>query len=241
MKDYSLYRLGGVCSVLVGVSYVVIGVTELLMPQEYTLEQNARVPLMFFQENQALFIGQWSAMLWGAVLALAVVPAVSAKVQVLSEGWVRWTSTLATLGLAVTIIDNYWAVVLTPAIARTYMAGNEVTRIAMNTPGSALQIDVRGWLQWGAVGLWVLVVNILALRANTWPRLLSYLGIATAIGYLLVLASAVIPALSGIILLVAGIGGIVLGPIWYGWMGVMLLRTGRQAENATSKTAVLNT
>jgi uncharacterized protein DUF4386 len=234
MKDNSLYKLGGICSVLVGISYVVIGVTELLLPPEYTVEINARVPLMFFRSNQALFIAQWSAMLWGAVFALAVIPAVSERVRNLNEGWVRWTSALATLGFAVTILDNYWAVVVTPASAAAYFAGSEVTKIAMSVPGSAQQIDVRGWLQWGAVGLWVVVVNLLALRGNIWPRALAYLGLATAVGYFLAFASAAIPSLLGITLLVAGIGGVVIGPIWYIWMGLTLYRNNLPQESRES-------
>lgn len=235
MKDNSLYKLGGICSVLVGISYIVIGVTEILLPAEYTVEYNARVPLMFFRSNPTLFIGQWSAMLWGAVLALAVIPAVSEYVRNFNEGWVRWTSTLATLGFAVTILDNYWAVVMTAPIANAYFAGNEVTRIALTTPGSAQQIDLRGWLQWGAVGLWVLVVNLLALRHSAWPRRLAYLGIATAVAYFLTFASTAISGLSGIILVVAGVGGVVIGPIWYIWMGVFLYRDNLRVGQRTLK------
>jgi uncharacterized protein DUF4386 len=240
MKDNSLYKLGGICSMIVGISYLVIGVTELLLPPEYTVEYNARVPLMFFRTNQALFIVQWSAMLWGAVFALAVIPAVSEKVRNFGEGWVRWTSALATLGFAVTILDNYWAVVMTPPIANAYFAGNDVTKIAMTIPGSAQQIDERGWLQWGAVGLWVLVINLLALRGKAWPRILSYLGIATAVGYFMAFASVVIPDLLGITLLVAGIGGVVLGPIWYVWMGLVLYRTNSQAESRVTSPGTLD-
>lgn len=176
LKDNSLYKLGGICSVLVGISYVVIGVTELLLTPELSVENNAQIPLMFFESNRVLLIAQWSAMAWGSVFALAVIPAVSEKVKHLNEGWVRWTSTLATLGFAVTIIDNYVAIVLTPPMFTAYRVGTEATRAAILVPGSAEQIDMRGWLQWGAVGLWVLVVNLLAIRGNLLPRLLAYLG-----------------------------------------------------------------
>jgi uncharacterized protein DUF4386 len=224
MKDRSVSRLGGVCSILVGISYVVIGVTELLLPPEYTAQNNARVPILFFGPNQMLLMAQWSAMAWGAVFALAVIPAISGKVQALNEGWVRWTSTLATLGFAVIIIDNYWALVVTPSIAAAYAAGNATTRIALDLPGVAQVTDAKGWLGYGAVGLWVLVVNVLALRGNVWPRLLAYLGIASAVGYFLVLASMVIPNFSSMALVVAAIGGVVIGPIWYIWMGLTLYR-----------------
>jgi hypothetical protein len=100
------------------------------------------------------------------------------------------------LGFAVTILDNYWAIVWTPRLAITYQ--------------------------------WILVVSLLALRGNAFPRLLAYLGIAAAIAYFLVVISMVFPDVRGMILVVAGIGGVVLGPIWYIWMGVILHRTRSQ-------------
>ena len=166
----------------------------------------------------------------GAVLALAVVPAVSEKVRHLNEGWVRWTSTLAMLGFAVTILDNYWAIVVTPAQAAAYAVGTEATRAALSMPGAPQFIDVQGWLGYGAVGLWMLVVNRLALRANIFPRLLAYLGIAAAIAYFLVVASMAVPNLKDILLVVAGIGGVVIGPIWYAWMGLVLYHDNSKSE-----------
>jgi hypothetical protein len=228
MKDNSLYKLGGICSVIVGISYVVIGITELLLSPELSVENNARAPIMFFESNRVLLLTQWSAMAWGAVFALAVIPAVSEKVRHLNEGWVRWTSTLATLGFAVTILDNYWAIVMTPDIAIAYVAGGEAVRAALSVPGAPQFIDIQGWLGYGAVGLWILVVNLLALRGNILPRLLAYLGIAVAIAYFLVNASTAFLGLRGIILVLAGIGGVVLGPIWYVWMGLILYRTSLQ-------------
>jgi len=228
MKDNSLYKLGGICSVVVGVSYAVIGITELLLTPELTVENSAASPFMFFETNQGLLLTQYWAMALGAVFALAVIPAVCEKVRNLNEGWVRWTSTLATLGFAVTILDNYWAIVMTPARAAAYVAGSEAIRATLTVPGAPQFIDVQGWLGFGAVGLWVLVVNLLALRGSILPRLLAYLGIAVAIAYFLVVSSLVFPNLRGMILVAAGIGGVVLGPIWYIWIGLILHRNHSQ-------------
>jgi len=224
MQDKSLYKLGGICSVLVGISYVVIGITVLLEAPELTVENNAQSPFLFFESNRVILLTQWSAMAWGAVFALAVIPAVSEKVRNLNEGWVRWTSTLATLGFAVTILDNYWAIVMTPARAAAYVTSSEAMRAAFAVPGEVQFIDVQGWLGYGAVGLWVLVVNLLALRSAIFPKLLAYLGIATALAYFLVLTTMVFPNVRGMILVVAAIGGIVLAPIWYIWIGLIMYR-----------------
>lgn len=231
MKDNSLYELGGICSALVGLSYVVIGITIILMPPQITGVDNFASPtLILFESNRVLVLTQYWAMALGAIFALAVIPAVSEKVRNLNEGWLRWTSSLATLGFAVTILDNYWAIVITPAQSAAYLAADEALRAAMTLPSAPQQSDLKAWLGYGAVGLWVLVVNLLALRGNRWPKGLAYLGIAVALVYFL----AVIPAgiLGDLTFVLAGVGGVVLAPIWYIWMGVSLRRKGSQGNTS---------
>jgi hypothetical protein len=225
MKDNSLYRLGGIASILVGISYVIVGITTALTPPSVAGVPDVQIPLMYFEENKFIILTNWWALLLGAVFALAMIPAVSATVQPLNQGWVRWTSTLATIAFAVVIVDNYWPIVYTEAIANAYVTGSEATRAALTVPGAAQWIDVKGWLAYGAVGLWVLVCSILAARNNVWPKGLAYLGILAAFVYFLALAVTVIPSLflSGAILFV-GVIGAVLAPIWYGWMGIFLRR-----------------
>jgi Domain of unknown function (DUF4386) len=238
VKDNSLYELGGICSVLVGLSYVVFGITFILMPPQITGIDNFASPtIILFESNRVLVLTQYWAMTLGAIFALAVIPAVSEKVRNLNEGWLRWTSSLATLGFAVTILDNYWAIVITPAQSAAYMAADAALRAAMTLPSAPQQSDLKGWLGYGAVGLWILVVNLLALRGNRWPKGLAYLGIVVAIIYFI----AVIPAgiLGDLSLVVAGVGGVVLAPIWYIWMGVNLRRKGAQG-NTTEKPAELD-
>jgi hypothetical protein len=42
MKDDSLYKLGSICSFLVGISYVVIGITTLLQSRALTVLDSSR-------------------------------------------------------------------------------------------------------------------------------------------------------------------------------------------------------
>ncbi len=224
MKDRSLYNLGGICSMLLGISYAVIGVTQLLLPPELSGENTALSPFMYFDTYRGVLMTQYWAMALGAVVALAVVPAVSATVRDVHEGWVSWTSSLATLGFAVTILDNYWAIALTPARAAAYRTGTEAWRGALTVPGAPQFIDVYGYLGYGAVGAWVLVLSLLALRSARWPRPLALLGIAVAIAYL-VLVTPILSERREVVQGVAGIGGVILAPIWYIWIGLMLRRT----------------
>ena len=220
MKDNSLYKLGGFASIIVGISYVVIGITTVLLPPNLSGVPEAQSPFMFFEANRGLLMTNYWAFTIGAIFALAMIPAVSATVQHLNEGWVRWTSSLATLGFAVTILDNYWAIVATPARAIAYVAGND--------PGAPQILDMQGWLGNGGVGLWVLIVGLLALRGKVLPKGLAYLWIFGSFAYFIAVANWIIPDLfvSGAGIVVSGIGAI-LGPIGFGWMGIHLWRLER--------------
>jgi hypothetical protein len=123
------------------------------------------------------------------------------------------------------ILDNYWSIVYTDAIAKAYTTGTEATRASLTVPGAPQWIDVQGWLANGAVGVWALVVSLLALRGNAWPKGLAYLGIGGAMIYFLALASWVVPDLfvSGALIFV-GVLGVVYAPIWFTWMGIFLRR-----------------
>ena len=86
MKDNSLYRLGGICSFLVGLSYVVAGLTTIFMPPALNGVPDVQSPFMYFEANKTMLLTNYWALGLGAVFALAVIPAVSATVQHLNEG-----------------------------------------------------------------------------------------------------------------------------------------------------------
>jgi hypothetical protein len=86
MKDNSLYKLGSISSILLGLSYLVVGITGVLIPSILNGVPNAQSPFMYYQENKIMLLTNWWALLLGAVLALAVIPAVSQTVQHLNEG-----------------------------------------------------------------------------------------------------------------------------------------------------------
>ena len=81
MKDNSLYKLGGIASILVGISYVVIGITGALIPTKLGGVPDVQSPLMYWDANKTMLLTQWWAMLIGAVFALAMIPAVSSTLR----------------------------------------------------------------------------------------------------------------------------------------------------------------
>jgi hypothetical protein len=220
MKDNTLGKLGGNCSVLLGISYLVIGVTYLLLPAEQKQGVATDVFLPSFAQNPTTQTIQFWVFALSGLLGIAVVLAVSESVRSANEGWVRWTSNLAVLGFAVVAINNFRNIAFQPGLAAAYVAGDAVTKTVIEF-GGPFGLDPQNWLGFGAVGLWVLVVSLLAQRTGTWPRLQTYLGIAAAVAYWLVVAGSVFN-LETLITIAAALGGIILAPIWYILTGLRL-------------------
>ena len=220
MKDKTLGKLGGSCSILLGISYLVIGITYLLLPAEQKQGIATDVFLTSFAQNPTILTIQYWVFALSGLIAIAVVLAVSEGLRSGNEGWVRWTSNLAILGFAVVAINNFRSLAFQPGLAAAYLEGDAVTKTVIEF-GGPFSLDPQNWLGFGAVGLWVLVVSLLAFRAGAWPKLLAYVGIATAVAYWLVVAGAVFNQ-ETLITIAAALGGIILAPIWYIWTGQRL-------------------
>ncbi|HLF87441.1 MAG TPA: DUF4386 family protein [Anaerolineales bacterium] len=223
MKNNALTNLGGICSILLGVSYVLVGALYLLLPAD---QKSAADPAAFYASvaaNPTLIRIYYLVFALGSVLALGAVPAISEAVRSLHEGWVRWTSNLAFLGFAVLAIDFFRVSAFQAYRAAVFVAGDASTRAAIDATDQGL--DPQGWLGFGGVGAWVLVVSLLALRGGRWPSSLAYLGIAIAVLYWLIVVSFVFD-IAILLSIVAGLGGVVLAPIWYIWVGLRLRQAG---------------
>jgi uncharacterized protein DUF4386 len=220
MKDNTLSKLGGNCSILLGILYLLVGITYLLLPADQKQTSALDKFLLSFAQNPTTQIIQWWVFALSGLIGIAVVLAVSESVQSANEGWVRWTSTLAVLGFAVVAINNFRNIAFQPGRAAAYMQGDSVTKAAIEVSGP-FSLDPQNWLGFGAVGLWVLVVSLLALRVGTWPKLLTYVGMATAVAYWVVVVGTVFNQ-ETLITIAAALGGIILAPIWYIWTGLRL-------------------
>lgn len=228
MKDSTLGKFGGVCSILLGISYVLVGALYLLLPAD---QRSAPTDLAFYTsiaQGPALLRIYYLIFALGAVLGLGAVPAISESVRRVNEGWVRWTTNLAFLGFAVTAIDFFkvWAIQLYRA--EIFVNADASTQAAISATSDGL--DPQGWFSFGMVGAWVLAISLLALRENLWPKSLSYVGIALTGMYWLIVVGNVFGI--GILLSVAAaLGGVILAPMWYIWVGLRL-RQVEQAERA---------
>jgi hypothetical protein len=218
----SLQRLGGACAIVLGVSYVLVGITYFLVPEP----QKPGAGLQNFYPSYAaspLFtrLLNWEIAL-GALFAVGAVLAIQDAVRSAGDGLARWTGNLAIIGFAVAAIDGFRALSLQPQIADAYVAADNSAKAAIAATG-VTGIDPDGWLAFGAVGVWALATSVLILRTAAFPRVLGYLGIAVGILYGLVVAGNYL-GIPQLIAIAAGLGGVVAAPIWFIGLGATLLR-----------------
>jgi hypothetical protein len=154
-------------------------------------------------------------------------PALSGLVKSLNEGWVRWTSSLATAGFVITAVGYMLSVARLPGIAAAFVSGDASVKAALAATWKA-SIDLTGFWGYGAIGLWILVFSLLALHKTGIPKGLAYLGILHALLFMTVPIGAFFKV-QVLLLLAASLGGIV-GPVWWIWSGWVLSRA--KAENA---------
>ena len=218
----SLAKVGGTCSILLGVSYVVVGIAYVLTPAEQFTGLTEKFAPSYAETPTPFTLLLWTCAV-GAVIALGAVPAITALVEKEDEGCVRWMRNLAYLGFGVTALEHFRWLVIMPARAAAYQAGDAATKAAIVASDSFVSLDPYDWLKFGCVGLWVLVVSIVALRRSVLPKALAYLGIAGAILYGVYVAGVTlkVPTLA---LVGAGLGASIIAPIWYIWVGVILRR-----------------
>lgn len=224
----SLGKIGGACSILTGISFLVVGAAYLLIPAD---QRPGTGPAKFFPsfnaDPTASMLLYWGLAL-GSVFALGAVPAIAELVRAKGEGWVRWTTNLAFLGFAVIAIDNFRAIGVGAQRAADYVAGDAATKTAIAAGQGLISLDPQGYLGFGGVGLWLLAVNALAMRERVLPTPATFVGAAVAVAGFLVVAGFVF-RVETLIAIAALVGGVVAAPIYYIWTGIVLRSAPREA------------
>lgn len=235
MKNKSLSRLGGTCSILVGCSYLFASVAYLMQPVEMRYHMAEFWPL--FIENAKLrmvhIIYHYNRAL-GALLAIAAVMAISEAVRHADEGWIRWTRNLAYLGFAMEAILNFRKAAFELMNAEAYASGDAATRAAIVAAHSWIDLDAQGLIRYGTVGLWILVISFVALRKGILSKRLNYVGIIVAPIYWYSGIFGVVFQSYELLTITIGVAGVTLIPIWYISTGLKLLKV-KPTENLELK------
>ncbi|WP_424948194.1 hypothetical protein [Candidatus Spongiihabitans sp.] len=158
------------------------------------------------------------------VFALGGIKSIQYLLGAVESSLFHWAISLGYLGNAVTAISYFRILGGESKRALAYSIGNEATREAIVS--FSIAIDTQGWLIFGATGIFLAIINGFAWQLRSWPRWISGLGLIMAV-FSGVAWLGLLTNQSSLINFAAGVGGIVLGPIWWGGIGITVyaLRT----------------
>lgn len=164
-----------------------------------------------------------------AFVGLAAVLAISRVVGDPSGGWLRWSTVLVVIGLALTGISQARFALINPERAAIYVGGDKVTQLAIEANRFTLQLDPHGIIGTLSLVVWLVSINVLALRKGSWRRSVSLLGIAVATVSAVGVGGRGL-GLASVTQLTSLVNGL-LAPVWFLWVG-FTLRTRNRREAA---------
>jgi len=185
-RDTTIPKLGAVCAALMGVAYLALAVCAPFFPDNFkvvgTGDPSKYYTALINHPLMILFVVDGLTIVMG-LAGIGAVQALSKLVDHVNPGLVRYTAFLAQFGLALKALDSFRGLALAQLRAQAWLDGDASTRAAIGA--TRLTLDYYAWFFLGAVGLWLLVVSVASLRAGVLPRGRSWLGLAHALGSLL--------------------------------------------------------
>ena len=221
--EASILRVGGACAAIAGIFTLAAAVVYLLLPAEQRAAVGGAELLPSVAEGAGTLQFEFVLLAMVGVFGLGVVPGLVRLVEDGSPGLVRWLGTLATVGYAFTSASYFFAMGRLPKVADAYVAGDESTRAALLATWRS-SLDLQGYWQFLAFGVFVVLVSVLAMRLTRLPSALCWLGLL--VGALSVLAT--IGSGTGTPSFLTGVvaAAAVVVPAWYIWIGVEMYRRG---------------
>jgi hypothetical protein len=216
------YRFGGAAALVLAGLSAAAAVLYVLLPAEQRLGVAGRLLLPSFAANPVPLQLEMLALTAMGIVGLAVVGPIRALGGE-DDPWLRWTSILAMVGYAVGAVGNSLVMGKLPGIATAFVGADDAAKGTIAVFWRTT-LDPFGLWQFGAVGAWLLVVGIVALRDAGLPRVGVYLAIAAGVAHLAIpitLVAAAQPALTVLALVAA-----VVIVAWFGWVGMHLWRRG---------------
>jgi uncharacterized membrane protein (DUF2068 family) len=118
----SLAKVGGICSILLGGSYILVGLFHSLIPMEQrAAATNPGAFYISFNQSPTFSLLEFWALALGALLAFGAIPAISERVRIGVEGLVRWATGLALLGFATLAMTEFHNIARHPIVASIYV------------------------------------------------------------------------------------------------------------------------
>ncbi len=221
--------VGAICAWALAVLQALASLVYLLLPAALRVGVPGATVLPAYHHDPGLLPLEFTLLALVGVVGIGVVPAVSAQTESLpmagSAGWQPWPR---------------WATPSPPRDTSSRSRASPRSPMPMSQgillprppcwPLGAVRLDPQGFWQFAAVGVWIIVVSVLALQRKQ-TLLLAYLGLVVGVLYCLT-PIGVIQANSSLLNGLVATVGVVLATIWYAWMGLELWRLAQKGGSS---------
>jgi Domain of unknown function (DUF4386) len=233
MSDRSFIRFGGLAGILLAItSLASVAAYYLLVPAAQQLPvSSSQAYLTSLADNPTgTLLFNWLYALI-AVWALIGIIAVYYRVREVSEAWAFFATIIGSIAGFLTVVFAVQQAASLQYLASIYKAKPDLAVAMFEAPVEINPFRVATFLLTAA---WFLVVSLLMLQTSL-PKLLAYLGlVATAdLGFGFVVAAL---GLNSLVVYAALIAGLVGGPVFWAWLGVLLRRDAEAIERQAAST-----
>lgn len=218
-------RFGGGAAMVLAALTALAAIAYVLLPAEQRLGVPGRQLLPSFAANPMPLQLEMGLLTLMGVVGLAVVRPIRKMVGG-DDPWLRWASMLAVVGYAIGAVGNSLVMGKLPGIASAFVAADESGKQVIAAFWRTT-LDPFGLWQFGAVGVWFLVIGIVAYRSSALSALGVYLAVAAGAAHLAIPVVLVLSAQSALAIL-ALVAALVI-VVWFSWLGLLMWR--RQGAN----------
>lgn len=207
MND-SFGRFGGISAILVGVLSILYAIFFLVIAR---------------QAQYVGALGSWIILAASGIFSSAAYVALYQRLRGTAEGFALWALLLGVAASFATMVHGVYEALLLTRL-RAGDPGEAAIRAAQQVPS---QVDPAGLAAFFVVGIVALIFGWLIVRGVALPRNLGYVGIFNAL-LLIILFFASAGEIQSLILISGGLTSVIVGPIWWIWLGLQLMRTSRR-------------
>ena len=215
----TMQKMGGVAALINGVAYI-IGMGLFFTFLGPLMEANPAEYLAFMVDNQGL-MATWNLIIY-LVTGVFTVPLALALHDRLKDSAPALMQVATAFGLVwvATVISSGMVIINDLGVLGDIHAKDPAQAATVWLSLSAVEHGLGGAIELPG-GLWVLLTSLAGLRSASLPKALNYFGLVVGAAGIVM----VVPAL-GEAGSVFGLGAIV----WFLWVGIVLLRSGRRAH-----------
>jgi hypothetical protein len=202
--DSTFHKFGGTCAIIVGIFSIVYAISYLLVSRA---------------APELGLTASWIVLAASGLFSSAAYVAIYEQVKGSNSGLALWGVLLGVgASLATLAHGGYEALLIKATVAADPATQTQLTAIQ----GAPSQADPGGLMTFFMAGVVTFVFSVLITRSSSLPRTLGTLGMVNAV-VLVILYLATVFQVQTLILVSGGLTSVILGPIWWIWLGRRLM------------------